>query len=67
MYNKEIVSLLTRKYGEINLMLYCQMESDKNKLINIDFKLRNLDDGPNNFEYEAQWWENKYNELKNKL
>lgn len=38
MYNTEIAEHLFKKYGDEKFIIYCQMESDKNKLIDEDLK-----------------------------
>lgn len=41
MYNTEIAEHLFKKYGDEKFIIYCQMESDKNKLIDEDLKKEN--------------------------
>jgi hypothetical protein len=62
MINNQLVKELIAKYGEATITVYCKIEADKNRLASKDFKTSNPND-PNEYEYEAQWWENKYKEL----
>jgi hypothetical protein len=44
------------------------MESLKNKMLAEDYKKKGIEDTwPYEFDYDAEWWENKYNELLNNM
>jgi len=60
MYNKDVADALLEKYGKESLLIYSKMEAERNKLMSDDFKERQTE---NDFSYDAEWWENKYNEL----
>jgi len=67
MYNNQIADSLSQKYGREALILYCKMEADNNRMLDEDFKKRNLDGLSNDFAYDAEWWEKKHQELTKDL
>lgn len=62
MINNQLVKELISKYGEATITIYCKIEAEKNRIASREFKAVNPKE-PNEYEYEAQWWENKYKEL----
>jgi hypothetical protein len=67
MYNEEIAKELKDKYGNAAILLYCKMESLKNRRQAEQLKSANVENWPNEFEYEASWWENKLKELQSEI
>ena len=67
MYNEEIAKELKDKYGKDAILLYCKMESLKNRRQSEQLKSANVENWPNEFDYEASWWENKLKELESEL
>ena len=66
MYNKEVLAILLRTYGEEKTILFCEMEALKNKLMYEGC----IKDGicePNEFEFEKDWWKNNEKDLKSKF
>jgi len=61
MYNEEIAKELKDKYGKEAILLYCKMESFKNRKQAEQLK------SPNEFEHEINWWENKLKELESEV
>ena len=45
-------------------MIYCKIEAMKNRHMSVDLQERNIKDWPDEYKYEADWWENKYKELE---
>jgi hypothetical protein len=43
------------------------MESLKNRRQSEQLKSANVENWPNEFEYEASWWENKLKELQSEI
>lgn len=64
MYNEEIAKELLEMYGKDATLLYCKMESLKNRRQAEQLKSASVENWPNEFEYEASWWENKLKELQ---
>lgn len=68
MYNQEIVDMLKEKFGERDVVIFCQIEAIKNSMIAKDMKEKGVTEyHPFDFEYDAQWWDSKYKELKRNL
>jgi hypothetical protein len=68
MYNQEIVNILKEKFGERDVIIFCQIEAIKNSMIAKDMKEKGVSEYQSiDFEYDAQWWERKYQELKQNL
>jgi hypothetical protein len=68
MFNQEIVDMLEQKFGRRQAVIFCQMEAIKNEMIAKDMKDKGvMEFEPFDFEYDARWWENKGNELRNTL
>jgi hypothetical protein len=64
MYNEAIVKVLLEKNPVEQVKIFCKIESMKNKLLSEDYKQQGITDTwPYEFDYDAEWWENKYNEL----
>ena len=64
MYNTEIAEHLFKKYGDEKFIIYCQMESDKNNLIDEDLKKRKINE-PNDHGFDSEWWDKQYQKLLN--
>jgi hypothetical protein len=68
MYNEEIVKVLLENNPVEQVKIFCKIESMKNKMLAEDYKKRGITDTwPYEFDYDAEWWENKYNELLNNM
>ena len=65
MLNNEIADTLIKKYGNDSFMIYCRMEHTRNELESEEFK-KLYPAELNEFDYEVDWWVNKYFELLNK-
>jgi hypothetical protein len=66
MYNEDIVKTLLEKNPVEHVKIFCKMESIKNRMLADDYKKKGITDTwPYEFDYDAEWWENKYNELLN--
>jgi hypothetical protein len=61
MYNKEILKELIRRYGVEKTIIFCEMESVRNSLLQLTTK---EEDGPTEFEFERNWWKENGEELK---
>lgn len=62
MFNEYIITQLISNFGIESATKYAFMEAFKNKLLMKDFE-KNFPDDPNEYEYEYEWWKNKYKEL----
>jgi hypothetical protein len=67
MYNEDVAKELLKTYGKDATLLYCKMESLKNRRQAEQLKSANIENWPNEFEYEASWWENKLKELESEI
>jgi hypothetical protein len=66
MYNNRIAEMILQKYGKDSLIIYCKIECFKSKMI--DDELREIQGyQPSDFNYDAEWWNNKYKELTNDI
>ena len=63
MFNQELAEEIVKKYGRESAILYCKMESFKNRKQAIDLEKSRVKGWPNEYKHEADWWENKFNEL----
>lgn len=65
MYNEKIAEMLQQKYGNESFKIYCQMEADANDYLTAEVKrVQGYD--PNDHDYDAFWWKNKFDELLTK-
>jgi hypothetical protein len=64
MYNKEVLEELVKKFGIENTILFCKMEALKNSILYEDC-IKNNEDTTDciEFDFERDWWQNKYEEL----
>lgn len=60
MYNQEIANKLVEEFGNENFKIYCLMESKKNNLLHEESVEAEV---YSEYDFEAQWWKNKYEEL----
>jgi hypothetical protein len=68
MYNQDILDVLLQKHEVEHVKIFCKIESLKNKMLAEDYKKKGIEDTwPYEFDYDAEWWENKYNELLNNM
>lgn len=65
MFNEEIAQDIIKTYGRESAILYCKMEAFRFRKQALEFENSNNRDWPNEFQHEADWWENKFNELMN--
>lgn len=65
MFNEELAYYVTKQYGRKAAIIYCNIESYKFKKQAEEFEKTKKPEEPNEFEYEAEWWRNKANELWN--
>lgn len=66
MYNEEVTNLLIGNYGRESAKIYCKMEVSKNNALLKELKESGVKrEYYSEYEYEATWWENKYQELLN--
>jgi hypothetical protein len=65
MYNKEILDELVRQFGEEKTILFCKMESVKNKMLYESTEEdRKHHPEPNEWAYERDWWSDNGKELE---
>lgn len=67
MYNEELANKIISEHGRKAAMIYCKIEAKKNRDLSIELKERNIKDFPDEFKYEALWWENKFEQLKKEI
>lgn len=63
MYDNQIAEVLRKTYGDEKFKIYCEMQIERNKLI--DQELRKLENEPSDADYETYFWKRKLNELLN--
>lgn len=64
MFNQELVDKIVAEHGRQAAMIYCRVEVMKNRELSVELQERNIKDWPDEYKYEADWWENKYKELE---
>ena len=64
MFNEEIAEEIIKMYGRESAILYCKMESFRYRKQALELEKSRVKGWPNEFKHEADWWENKFNELK---
>ena len=64
MFNEELTQKILAEHGRQAAMIYCKIEAMKNRHMSVDLQERNIQDWPDEYKYEAYWWENKYKELE---
>lgn len=65
MYNEKVAEMLQKKYGDENFKIYCQMEAEVNEMLTAEIKrVQGYD--PNDHDYDAFWWKNRFEELLTK-
>jgi hypothetical protein len=67
MFNEELTQKILAEHGRQAAMIYCKIEAMKNRHMSVDLQERNIQDWPDEYKYEADWWENKYKELEAQL
>lgn len=68
MYNEEIAKMLEEKFGRRQAVIFCKMEAMKNAIIAKDMKEKGITEyEPFDFEFDAEWWEQKEKELRKDL
>lgn len=66
MSNSEIERQLIRKFGVVDVIKFCNMMGEAYRIMDEDVRGRGI---ANEFDYDfdSQWWANRYNEYVNKL
>lgn len=64
MFNEQIAQEIVKKYGREAAILYCKMESFKCRKQALELEKDRVKGWPNEYQHDADWWENKFNELK---
>lgn len=64
MSNKEILEEILVHFGKEDAILFCKMEAKKYRLQWEDAKRRRIN-LREDFSYDVEWWENKYEEIIN--
>lgn len=62
MLNTQIADTILQMYGKDALVIYCKIQSMISH--KMDEELGENHE-PSDYDYDAQWWNNKYEELKN--
>lgn len=63
MYDNQIAEVLRKTYGDDKFKIYCEMQIERNKLV--DQELRKLEGETNDSNYETYFWKTKLDELLN--
>ena len=61
MYNNKIAEVLRKTYGDEKFKIYCEMQVERNKLINEE--LKKLEGDQSDSGYETYFWQTKLDEL----
>lgn len=64
MFNEELANKIVAEHGLEAAKIYCKIEMMRNRDLSVELRERNVKDFPDEYQYEAQWWENKYKELE---
>ena len=64
MFNEEIATEIIQNYGRQSAILYCKMESFRFRRQAAELEKAKLKDWPDEFTFEAEWWENKLKQLE---
>lgn len=64
MFNEELTQKILAEHGRQAAMIYCKIEAMKNRHMSVELIERNIQGWPDEYKYEADWWENKYKELE---
>lgn len=68
MYNQDILEAIMQKYPAEQVKIFCKIESLKNSILADNSKKQSgLCASWVEFSNDAEWWENKYNELLNNI
>jgi hypothetical protein len=67
MFNEEIATEIVQKYGRKSAILYCKIESFKFRRQAINLEKIRVKNSPNEFIFEAEWWENKLKQLESEV
>ena len=67
MFNEEIATEILQNYGKKSAILYCKMESFKYRKQAAELERVKVRDWPNEFTFEAEWWENKLKQLESEI
>jgi hypothetical protein len=67
MFNEELTQKILAEHGRQAAMIYCKIEAMKNRHMSVDLQERNIKDWPDEYKYEADWWESKYKELEEQV
>ena len=69
MYNNDILKNIIIEFGNKEALIYCKIESAKNKYLLNECITNNGDVLCDGYDFEKDWWNNAYNKLKknNKL
>jgi len=68
MFNSDILDHLINKYGIDNVILFCEMESEKNRILfeSIEEDQRYLSE-PSELGFERDWWAESGKQLKQRV
>ncbi len=64
MFNEELANKIVAEHGREAAKIYCKIEAMRNRALSAELEQRSIRDFPDEYNYEAQWWENKYKELE---
>lgn len=64
MFNEELANKIIAEHGRQAAIIYCKIEAMKNRELSIELQERKINNFPDEFKYEADWWENKGRELE---
>lgn len=67
MFNEDLTNKIVAEHGRQAAMIYCKIEAMRNRQLSVELQNRNIKDFPDEYKYEADWWENKYKELEEQV
>ena len=63
MYDNQIAEVLRKTYGDEKFKIYCEMQIERSRLV--DIELQKLEGEPSDSNYENYFWKTKLDELLN--
>jgi hypothetical protein len=67
MFNEQLTDKIIKEHGRQSAIIYCKIEAMKNRELSLELNERRIEDWPDEYKHEADWWENKYKQLEKEI
>ena len=67
MFNEQLTDKIIKQHGRQAAIIYCKIEAMKNRELSLELNERRIEDWPDEYKHEAEWWENKYKQLEKEI